>query len=166
MRIAAGLAVMAAGAYMGYSRAYGLRRREYILRGFIADMEAVAMEVEYRPRELGDIAGRLTDGQLGEFWAGFLAQLGRCESAEEAWRAAAGEYPPFGLLSGTEREAVYSAGAGLGINAAGKQLQCVRLALAECRRLLEAVRAESEDKGGMYTKLGLLGGLAAALVII
>jgi len=165
MRIAAAVILLAMLSYAGYAKAYGLQLRRRLLAAFAADITALLTEMRYRPRPIEGIALGMR-GELAPLWEEFARRVAAAESAEEAWREAVESAARLKALSGEEQSAVLSLGEGLGVS--GMRLQERRCAYVTAR--LEALMAALDDeisrKCGMYRRLGVLAGVAAALIVI
>ena len=99
------------------------------------------------------------------FWKLLGESLGTCERAEEAWREAA-MWRGFNVLGEREREIILLCGSGLGISPSEPQLNAAQRAYEEAFSRGEELDREAAAKGGMFTKVGVLMGIGAALLLI
>lgn len=165
MRIAAALILLATLSYAGYAKACAMELRRKLLAAFSADVSALITEMRYRPRGIADIA-RGMRGELAALWGGFAICVQECENAREAWLRAVEGCAELNVFSGEELDAVRALGEGLGVS--GMRLQERRCGYVTAR--LDALIAELDGeigrKCGMYRRLGVLAGVAAALIVI
>lgn len=166
MRLLGGITAFLICALWGISKAAALRMREEIMRCFSADMEALAAEMEYRPRNIRDMADKLQGGQLRGFWSRFSDGVDQAQSGELAWQRAAEEYDGFEVLSVRERQLITEAGRAIGQRNMESSIKALEYWGKEAGKHAEELRKQSVNKGTVYRKLGLMGGLAVMLLII
>lgn len=166
MRIFGGIAALTICVLFGWSKAAAIRLREETMRCFSLDMKALAAEMEYCPREIGNMIRRLYGGKLGGFWQSFGEAIPCAESVEQAWRQTAVEYGGFGVLSRDEMETLLQAGSSIGRYTAEEGAKALKHWSGEAQRRADELHKQSLSKGAVYQKLGLLGGLAAMLLIV
>ncbi len=156
--------------FIGNGKAGALRKRKETLTAMEADIRRLAEQMELRP---GPIAALLTrfEAHTEAFWQIFQRMLGEEEAPVAAlWQAAvekaAESHNGFEFLSKDERAILADFGAGL--SGSGIAAQRANAALA-CRRLQQRVCAVEEElakKGKLFESLGVLAGLALALLVI
>ena len=154
MRSIACVAVLCLFSLWGYSKSRALRIRAMIMRAFGSDIQRLCREIKHRPRELRNMV-LCFEGEI----------LGTCERAEEAWREAA-MWRGFNVLGEREREIILLCGSGLGISPYEPQLNAAQRAYEEAFSRGEELDREAAAKGGMFTKVGVLMGIGAALLLI
>ena len=152
MRSIACVAVLCLFSLWGYSKSRALRIRAMIMRAFGTDIQRLCREIKHRPRELRNMML-------------CFESLGTCERAEEAWREAA-MWRGFNVLGEREREIILLCGSGLGISPSEPQLNAAQRAYEEAFSRGEELDREAAAKGGMFTKVGVLMGIGAALLLI
>ncbi len=72
----------------------------------------------------------------------------------------------FNVLGEREREIILLCGSGLGISPSEPQLSAAQRAYEEAFSRGEELDREAAAKGGMFTKVGVLMGIGAALLLI
>lgn len=165
MRSIACVAALCLFSLWGYSKSRAIRLRAQLMRAFGADMQRLCREMKHRPRELRGMVRCLEGGELAGFWRLLGERLVNCERAEEAWREAV-MWRGFSVLGEREREIILLCGSGLGISPSEPQLNAAQRAYEEAFARGEELDREAASKGGMYTKVGVLMGIGAALLLI
>ena len=160
MRSIACVAVLCLFSLWGYSKSRALRIRAMIMRAFGSDIQRLCREIKHRPRELRSMV-LCFEG----FWKLLGESLGTCEREEEAWREAA-MWRGFNVLGEREREIILLCGSGLGISPSEPQLNAAQRAYEEAFSRGEELDREAAAKGGMFTKVGVLMGIGAVLLLI
>ncbi len=166
MRILGGMAALAICVLMGWSKAFAYKMREELMRAFSADIQAFAVEMEYRTRNIKDIAHGLIKGNLGEFWRLFSEGTENMQSAEQAWYSAVNGYDGFGILSCEERALITETGRLIGRQNMQDSIKSLKQRSAEAAKRTEEIKLECSSKGIICRRLGLLGGLAVMLLIV
>lgn len=165
LRLAGAVLVAAGGAWLGFSAAGELRRRERTLRALLGALDWMERELSFRlapmPELLGGAALR-TDGPVSDFFAHCrdgLDGLGE-KTLALLWREG------LGHLGLDERAAVAleELGDALGRCDGEGQVRAVGRARAELDRALDQAREDRKDIGRMYRVLGVSAG--AVLVIL
>ena len=165
MRSMACVAAICLFSLWGYSKSRALKMRAAIMRAFGNDVQRLCREMKHRPRELRSMALYLAAGELGGFWKLLEESLEDCERAEEAWRRAAA-WRGFNVLEEREREIILLCGSGLGISPSEPQLSAAQRAGEEALARSGELQKEASAKGVMFTKVGVLMGIGAALLLI
>lgn len=153
-------------ALWGYSKSRAIAVRARLMRCFGEDSERICHEIKHRPRELTSILRCLEGGELWGFWQRLIQASCCCERAEQAWRQAAEEWSGFASLCEREREILLCAGQGLGNSPTEQQLAAFRRAAEAALERADALEAEQREKGSIFTRVGILMGLGAALLLI
>lgn len=166
MRILGGMAALAICLLLGMSRAATLNIRRRIMRTFSIDMRALADEMEYRPRDIGNMAQGMYEGGHGKFWREFAANISGAASGGQAWIQTARAQEGFSLLSTGERNLIEEAGSPVcGLDIEGS-VRALRHLSERAEGQADELDRQNSSRGAMYQKLGLLSGLAVMLLII
>ncbi len=166
MRIMGGIAALMICVLWGNSKAAALRMRYDALHNFARDISALAAEMEYRPRDIRDMAQGLYSGELGDFWRGFTTNMEKHHSAEKAWIQASREHSGFDMLSSHERMLIAEAGRSIGKLNAKDSAKTLRHWGEQAEKCAQELSVQIKNKGAAYQKLGLLGGLAVMLLVV
>lgn len=166
MRILGGIAALMICLLLGWSKALVLRARESMLSAFSADIQALAAEMEYRPRDIRDMAIKLSAGQFRGFWKEFADGIVNTQSAELSWRDAAEKFDGFEMLNQEEYMLIIEAGRSIGQRNTQDSIKALKHWSKEIARRADELGEEYRNKGTVYQKLGLLGGLAVMLLIV
>lgn len=161
--IAATFAV-ATGALVGFYSSFKLKRRTQKLTDCILLLSEFMLEVRFSNCTVKEMIVRCAENrQFSELL--FLKRLSECSESEikKEWYLAVKEEPS---LSYEDKEALIGVGNALGEMDKQGQL----LSLEQFSELLSRRLEESENeylkKGRMYRSVGLLGGIAAGIVIV
>ena len=166
MRLMGGIAALFICVLWGNGKARMLSMRYDVMLSFAGDMRAFAAELEYRPRDIRDITKIFYSGKLDGFWREFVRHMGGCCSAEQAWMTASEEYGGFSMLSVQERMLITETGRSIGkLNGKDSVLSMKRSA-EQAEQYARELNQLIKNKGAVYQKLGLLGGLAVMLLIV
>lgn len=166
MRIMGGLAAFIICMLMGWGKASVFKMREDIMLAFSADIQALAVEMEYRPRNIKDMVCTFAQSSLNEFWRMFSDGIDASQSAELAWRHAVKEYTGFDALNNDERLLIAEAGRLMGRQNMQDCISSLKQRSIEAAKRAERINCECAGKGVIYRRLGLLGGLAVMLLIV
>ena len=145
--------------FVGYAKGYRVQARAQALSGFLEELPRLLLQMEYKTLPLAQLVRALgrAEGILGAFWTAFGAALPE-RGIEGAWNQALEEAAPYGLLQGMGPMLAYPEAEGRKRSAQGL--------LAELSKQREALRREQEKRGNLYGTLGLLMGLALAILIL
>ena len=166
MRWAGSIAALMICVLFGKSKAAVLDIRYTIMHGFALDIRWLAAEMEYRPRDIKDMVRKLPQGPAAVFWQEFMLNIPSASSAERAWEIAAKTCGDFDVLSAQELALITEAGRSIGIMNAEDSAKMLKHWGEQAEKLAEELKVQSKSKGAVYQKLGLLGGLAAMLLIV
>lgn len=166
MRWAGSIAALMICVLFGKSKAAVLDIRYTIMHGFALDIRWLAAEMEYRPRDIKDMVRKLQQGSAAVFWQEFMLNIPSASSAERAWEIAAKTCSDFDVLSAQELALITEAGRSIGIMNAEDSAKMLKHWGEQAEKLAEELKVQSKSKGAVYQKLGLLGGLAAMLLIV
>ncbi len=171
LRLLGFVAVVVAGAVAGnlVAATYGARTRQ--LTQFRVGLHLLQSEVTYA---LGALPGALERVAFGvappvrEVFGGTsrLLRSGEGLSAGEAWeRVVRGAFPKT-ALEAADLEVVLALSGYLGVTDRDDQMRHLGLAVERLEVREEEARAEQQASERMWRYLGLLGGLAAAVVLL
>ena len=166
MRLIGSIAALMICVLFGKSKAAALDIRYRIMHGFALDMRKLAAEMQYRPRDIKEMAQKLSEGAVGGFWREFILNILTASSAEQAWEEATKKYREFDVLSFQEKALITEAGRSIGIMNAMDSAKMLQHWGDQAEKCAEELKAQSKSKGAVYQKLGLLGGLAVMLLIV
>ena len=166
LRVAASAALVASGALAGRSMAGSQRRRAEALHQLAGAVDALAHAMLARRLPLGDA---LSDPGCAAF-----GQAGRLVSAghapEAAWRAAyaglSARGGPLDALRAEDARALATLFQGLGVGGAQAQRALLDEAGRTLAQLGEAAQKARDEQGRLYTTLGALTGMAAAVMLL
>jgi len=166
MRLLAAVLVMALFSYMGYSKVWVMKHRWRLLAGFAKDINCLCEELRMRPRDMESMVERFFGEERGEFWQLFEKGVVSFQRAEDAWNGALSGFSGTKVLEPDEIILMQEAGVGIGTKSMQLQLKYMEASAKAIAARAEEVKLEISKKGGMYGRLGLLAGAAAALIII
>lgn len=160
------LAALGLGMFMGYAKSYRVQARAQALSCFLEELPRLLLQMEYKTLPLAQLLYGLgaAQGPLAPFWGAFGALLPE-QGIEKAWNQALEEKGPYGLL---EEDLAILRGAGpiLAYPEAEGRKKSAQGLLGELAEQREALRREQEKRGNLYGTLGLLMGLALAILIL
>lgn len=166
MRLMAALVALGLGMFIGYAKSYGMQARAQALSAFLEELSRLLLRMEYRTLPLDQLIHTLgaADGLLSPFWTAFGELLPE-RGIETAWMEALEEKGPYGLLD-EDLSILRGVGPILAYpEATGRRNTAQRL-LEELTEQREILRREQEKRGNLYGTLGLLFGLATAILIL
>lgn len=166
MKILGGMAALMICVLWGTNRAAVLAISQRIMKKFSGDICALADEMEYRPRDIRNIADKLSSGQLGGFWRIFANNIATAASGEQAWKQAMKAYAEFSVLGVRERMLIAEAGNAMGVPDLRGSVSALRHLGRRAEMYADELEEQRRSKGTMYQKLGLLCGLAVMLLIV
>lgn len=166
MRLMGGIAALIICVLFGKSKAAVLDMRQRIMHYFALDMQNLAAEMQYRPRDIRDMAHKLAEGNLGGFWQEFAANISTSSGVEQAWEYTAKTYREFDVLSSRETAIIAESGRAIGLMNAEDNVRMLKYRSEQAERQAAELQAQLISKGVVYQKLGLLGGLAVMLLIV
>ena len=166
MRLIGSVAALMICVLIGKSKAAAFDIRRRIMHNFALDMRTLAAEMEYRPRDIKDMAQKLSAGALGGFWREFILNIDTALGAEQAWGHTAKTYGEFDVLSPQEITLIAEAGRSIGIMTAEDGAKMLKYWSDRAEKHAAELQAQSKSKGAVYQKLGLLGGLAVMLLMV
>jgi len=160
-------AACAAGGFEGSARA---RRRVAEVRGLAAAVAVLQTEVAFAATPLPDAlrrAGRAAGGEVGDLLVQAAALLGRgTDGAEAAWRDAVTAARGRLSLRPSDLDGMAELAASLGRSDREDQTRHLARAAARLQALAEGIEPEMERSARLMRSLGVLGGLAAAVLVL
>ncbi|MDD6047280.1 MAG: hypothetical protein PUC97_07600 [bacterium] len=169
MRALLAAALLCVCVLIGNSKAGALRKRKRTLSAMEEDIRRLAEQMELQPLPLGTLLARFQP-HTEALWEIFRAKLSGEAPVAELWQEALAEAAQarngFELLS--EEETAILVDFGMGLGGGGIAAQNANAALA-CKRLsgrITALETELAKKGKLFESLGMLLGLALALLVI
>lgn len=167
MRFLLALLLFAACSFFGFSKAKAVKRRLEIVEGFLLDIRQLSISMRYRMTPVKELIRSLSESTVSAFWQELLLRMEREGPLEEAWRAALKKLREDEFFSLTDAEArmLEDFGAGLGTSDYKAQKANMEMALERLDAQAQTLRQEVAQKGKIYRSLGMLGGLAAAILV-
>lgn len=157
--------MMLTGAMLGYAMSDRLKMQVE----FFEELSCFAVGLKIRIRFTSD-----TLAQLIEATGGFteissllnisLTQLQNGESFHMAWKAASEKTALQYHLPEEDKRLLIQFGDGLGVSDTDGQISHLELYIHLIEERLEKIKKEAERKGKVYRLLGILGGMAAAVL--
>lgn len=149
----------------GWWKNHLLAVRLDMLQAFQRDMPRLLGRMEYQGLPLGALAEAMAEGCAlpPAFWLSFRDGL-TAENVETAWGIALAE-GPFGLQQ-EDKALLAGLGAALAAPDGAARKQTASGLLRELEQHISAVRLEKKEKGELYGTLGLLLGLAGAILVL
>ncbi|MDR0903850.1 MAG: stage III sporulation protein AB [Ruminococcus sp.] len=157
------VAAYSAGIYFKAS----LARRLIILRQLRLAIEKINLMIRYRGDTLHDIFTALeADSRLDELtFIGKTLEKMNDKSFAESYTAAVSEFRPVGLKD-SDREIILGIGAELGVSDTEGQISSLLLFDKELEALIASAKSDVTKKSKLYSSLGLLSGVFAAILLI
>ncbi len=168
MKFLLALLLFSACAYAGFAKARAVKRRLNVTEGFLVDIRQLSILMRYKMSPIRELVLQLEGSELNEFWEAFLKELEGSASLNEAWQKALlklREEGGFSCLTDAEARVISDFGAAFGTSDIAAQRGNMEMALERFGVRAEALRREVAEKGKMYRSLGVLSGLAAAIMI-
>lgn len=166
MRLAAALLVCLASVLIGFSQAAQLKKRKAALeelRKVIAEIGGLLRYENASTDAIFGRIGRLELTHLGAFFTNWRI-LGKRTDPMTALEKAAAELPEY--FTKADGKLIRQLGAFLGRSDAQTQTNlCLQLE-EKCGVLLDEYRRDRGNLAGLYQKLGVLIGIAAAILIL
>ncbi len=157
MRAVLALAVLLLCAWAGNRRRAKLEARTEAVAAIAADMRRLRDVMELTPMPIAEAAQRLHCG----VWRAFIENL-QNRGARQAWEEALAGAPELDA----DRDALGGFVEALRASEMQTQLNALSLIIRELEKRRGALTGELEKKGRLYTSLGVLFGLALALLVL
>ncbi len=169
LRAFAMLIVFFGCAFLGSRASSGLRLRRDTLRAMIGCINRLSIWMEYAQEPLSTLARRAKSEETAIFWDTFSKKLKNAGDVELAWQQAM-EYAReqdagFAALENAELNALYEYAQGLGKSDGKSQAKNAALLQQWLEELCTQAQAAYGSKGRMYRSVGILTGLAAAILL-
>jgi len=166
MNLFAALCVLAVATFLGYARSYAFSARVAALSAFIEEVPQLLLRMDYETLPLNRLAASLAGREtiLAKFWSEFGRALSD-QSAEDAWIAALAKRAPYGMTS-ADNSLMLGMGGALGAADADGRRKTAGHILLEATRQRDLLREDLTRRGSLHCTLGLMLGLAAAILVI
>lgn len=169
LRAFAMLIVFFGCSYLGVRASSALRLRRDMLRSMQSGIGRLSMWMDYTAQPLAVLARRTKTADTEVFWEMFAKQLKENADVVTAWQQAMAHArarePGFAALKESDLCVLEEYAQGLG--GSDRKTQAKNTALLQQR--LETIVQEAQDaygsKGRMYRSVGILSGLAAAILL-
>lgn len=169
LRTFAMLIVFFGCAFLGSRASSGLRLRRDTLRAMIGCINRLSIWMEYAQEPLYKLARRAKSDETAIFWEAFSKKLKSAGDVELAWQQAMdharGQDTGFAALEEEELNALYEYAQGLGKSDGKSQAKNTSLLQQRLEELCTQAQNVYGSKGRMYRSLGILTGLAAAILL-
>ncbi|HHY76153.1 MAG TPA: hypothetical protein GX500_05145 [Firmicutes bacterium] len=162
--------ILAAAGAAGFGVARALEDEVSEIRKLEAALDVLASEVSYMLRPLPSAmtaAGKRVGGAVGELLClmGSRTGISGRQTPEDVFRSAM-EETDLRALPHFVREVLGELVKGLGVSGHKEQLRLIDMSIDRVRSYLASAEVECQKKARMYRYLGVLTGLAAAIVLI
>jgi len=155
--------------FVGFAKAKSLKRRLDVVEGFLLDIKQLSILMQYKRTPIASLVKELEGSALRPFWKAFLDRLTRGGPIADAWKAALDHMresnSDFFYLADEEARVLGDFGDSLGTSDFTAQKANIEMALARLTAQAETLKREVSQKGKIYRSLGMLGGLAVAIVV-
>ncbi|MBE5785713.1 MAG: hypothetical protein E7330_07955, partial [Clostridiales bacterium] len=169
MNVIFALLLLAVCTRIGHMKTEKLRKRRKTLAAMQNDIRRISERMALHPEPFPGLLSRFTPS-LETFWQVFLKVLSEDETVgalfEIAMRDAAKQGNGFELLSEAEWMIFADYGAGLFAPELSAQQENAALAVRRLGEAVDTLETEIKQKGRLFESLGLLSGLALALLVI
>lgn len=155
--------------FVGFAKAKSLKRRLDVVESFLLDIKQLSILMQYKRTPIASLVKDLDGSALSPFWEAFLARLTRGGPIADAWKATLDHMREgdgdFFYLADEETRVLHDFGDSLGTSDFTAQKANIEMALARLTVQAETLKREASQKGKIYRSLGMLGGLAAAIIV-
>ena len=169
MKALLGLFLFCACVFIGNGKTGALKVRKQVLSAMEKDIRCLADQMELHAKPIGALTAQF-EPNTEAFWAIFRERLSGEGTVGDIWKTAMEEAAKmrngFEGLSKEERAVLYDFGAGLTGKGIAQQRANVDVACKRLQRCVGLIEEELSKKGKMYESLGVLAGLALALLVI
>jgi stage III sporulation protein AB len=167
LRLAAAALSLAVGAWWGQRSAGQARAEGARLQDLALCLERLATEVGYAATPLPVALRRVgrAGGAASPFFLHASLALGTAASAQEAWEAALGQWTQKAPLDAEAKAVLMDLGAVVGRSDRQDQVAHLRRAARHLDRLAQWRWPELSRRAQLRQSLGLLGGLALAILV-
>lgn len=158
MRIFAAVIVFLLCAAEGLRRRFALKERAELLDDVLVMLNNFSVEISCRALTPDELIANAKGGRFAEL---VREKRSKHPNIRAAWEAACEELP-----KNRERELLIGLGQSLGTSDKSGQLQLLNLYSAEISRLKDEARENYRKKGEAFSRVGVLCGAAAAVLIL
>ena len=161
------LVIVACGG-VGFSMAAGCKREEWALRSFISALDFMTCELQFRLTPLPDLcrqAGKECRGIIGSVLTELAREL-ESQIIPDADSCMYAAISRFDNIPNTTAEALRLLGTSLGRFDLQGQLQGLEQVRSHCRRELERLTADKDQRIRSYQTLGVCAGAALAILFV
>ena len=158
MRILAAVIVFVLCTVEGLRRRFALKRRAEMLDDVLVMLNNFSIEISCRALTPDELIANAKGRKFAELVSEKRSVL---PNIKEAWEAACSELPKY-----RERELLSELGQSLGTSDKSGQLQLLNLYSAEITHLKEEAWESYRKKGEVFSRVGMLCGAAAAVLIL
>ncbi len=156
-------------AYLGARASSGMRLRRDTLRAMIGCISRLSIWMEYAQEPLATLSRRAKTEETAIFWDAFAKELKSMADVPLAWQQAMelarSEDAGFASLEKGELDALYEYAQELGRSDGKNQAKNSAFLQKRLEELCEQAQAAYGSKGRMYRSVGILTGLAAAILL-
>lgn len=153
----------------GYFKSVELRRKAETADALCQDISILMLKMEYSNLPLKQLVQQLDSMILIRFWQNFSAALDN-NTVFFAWAEAIKkeqkQNPGFAALKAGDIVSITEFGKNLGITDIAAQKKNFNLFKQILEEKVKAYKSDSVTKGRMYRSIGLLGGLAVAIMMV
>lgn len=154
---------------LGFRSANNLRLRHETVQALMVSSRQLAMLMDYTAQPLDVLAQKLARGTTVRFWSLFAKALHNSDNVLNAWRTAMEQARSsdvgFAHLEQEELQILEDFAASLGTTDRKTQRSNVKLLQKRLDDVLEQTQEIYQRKGRMYRSMGVLCGLAAAILL-
>lgn len=166
MRYAIAFILFGICAYAGYSYSGGKRDRLNALNELIRGIKLLGIKMDFRPLPIYELLQTLD----GELWREAAQRISADGSMAEAFGGALekliGENGPLRCLDRADVQILLEFGSALGGSDLRAQRSNIALALKRLEENAELLKQDVRKSERIYRSLGILGGLALAIIVL
>lgn len=170
LRMLAVIAVFGGCALLGMRAAASLKHRQETLSAMLYGFHQLAMWMDYTAEPLTKLIRRCRRPASGVFWDAFTKALEDANHVPDAWNMAMeqarNEDRGFASLEEPELQAMAEFAEGLGNSDRTTQARNAALLQQRLAEILKEAQAIYGRKGRMYRSMGILSGIAAAILLL
>ena len=158
--------IFAVCALFGMSKAWDIKSRLGFLQNMKYDIEQIKNQIEFTLRPIKSLISDYSNFKDAEIWRLLCDNMDGSSAAGDAWRMVESSRQEFMRLSAEERRILADFAKGLGTSDLSGQLRQAELAILQLTGAIDALSKELSVKERLYSSLGALTGLAAAILIL
>ncbi|MEG1547808.1 MAG: stage III sporulation protein AB [Clostridia bacterium] len=153
-------------AYIGYSKPSVIKRRLRTVDSMARNIKQLGMMMDYKLMPIRELIGGLGDGV---FWRELLKNIKANDPLAETFLSTLEQLtksnPQFTCLEQSDIWILSDFGATLGISDLKTQKNNIALTLERMDERIQSLKIELKEKEKTYRALGILSGIAAAMII-